>query len=219
MAEAALPALPGAARRFRSGILDDNPIYRQLLGMCPTLAVTATLAGAVTMAAATAFVLIMANVVVALLRHRLKGHLRILVFTMTIATFVTIVDRVLAAYLYEMSLLLGKYVPLIIVNCIIICRCEVCAAKQPVHVALADAVGQALGFLFGLTSIAAVREVLATGHLFVTAGSPGLRVLPASWPGWAVMQGPAGAFITLGVLMGAVNLMSLRKRKTATGRG
>ncbi len=208
MAEA---ALPGAGRRFRSGLLDDNPIYRQLLGMCPTLAVTATLAGAVTMAGATAFVLIMANIVVALLRNRLKGHLRILVFTMTIATFVTMVDRFLAAYVYEMSQLLGRYVPLIIVNCIIIARCEVCASRQGVRVAVADAAGQAVGFLVGLTSIAVVREILATGSLFVTKDNPGVRILPESWPGWAVMQGPAGAFITLGVLMGLVNLLSMRK--------
>jgi len=210
MAEA---ALPGAGRRFRYGILDDNPIYRQLLGMCPTLAVTATLAGAVTMAGATAFVLVMASAVVALLRHRLEGHLRILVFTLTIATFVTIVDYFLKAYLYDMSRLLGPYVPLIIVNCIIICRCEVCASQQPVHVAISDAVGQALGFLLGLTSIAAVREILATGHLFVTTNSPGIQVLPKAWPGWAVMQGPAGAFITLGILMGLVNWLSRAKAK------
>ena len=205
--------LPAAGRRFRCGILDDNPIYRQLLGMCPTLAVTATLAGAVTMAAATAFVLIMASVVVALLRKQLKGHLRILVFTLTIATFVTIVDRFLQAYFFEMSNLLGPYVPLIIVNCIIICRCEVCASRQPVHVALADSAGQALGFLLGLTSIAVVREILATGHLFVTKASPGVQILPGWWPGWSVMQGPAGAFITLGALMGLVNWLSLRKKK------
>ncbi len=205
--------LPGPARRFRNGLLDDNPIYRQLLGMCPTLAVTATLAGAVTMAGATAFVLIMASTVVALLRKRLKGHLRILVFTLTIAAFVTMVDRFLQAYLFEMSNLLGPYVPLIIVNCIIICRCEVCASRQRVGTAIADAFGQALGFLVGLTSIAVVREILATGRIFVTKTNPGLQVLPSSWPGWSIMQGPAGAFITLGVLMGLVNCYSMRKRK------
>lgn len=201
MAEA---TLPGAATRFRYGILDDNPIYRQLLGMCPTLAVTATLAGAFTMAAATSFVLIMASVVVCVLRNQLKGHLRILVFTLSIATFVTIVDRFLAAYFFAMSEELGRYIPLIIVNCIIICRCEVCASHQPVHVAIADAVGQSVGFLLGLTSIAVVRELLATGGLFGWRWS--------AWPNWAVMQGPAGAFITLGVLMGVVNLISMRKK-------
>ena len=200
-------ALPGAAQRFKLGILDDNPTYRQLLGMCPTLAVTATLAGAVTMGAATAFVLIMANIVVSMLRGVLKGHLRILVFTLTIATFVTIVDRVLAAQFYAMSQRLGPYVPLIIVNCIIICRAEVCASQQNVGVAIADAVGQGCGFLAGLVSIAAVREILATGCLFES-----VRVLPVWWPNWAVMQGPAGAFITLGLLMGLVNWLSTRKK-------
>ncbi|MCD6378068.1 MAG: electron transport complex subunit RsxE [Planctomycetes bacterium] len=207
-------SLPGAAKRFKFGILDDNPTYRQLLGMCPTLAVTATLAGAVTMAAATAFVLIMANIVVSLLRKQLKGHLRILVFTMTIATFVTIVDKVLQAYYFEMSQKLGPYVPLIIVNCIIICRCEVCASRQPVGVALADAIGQSLGFLLGLISIAVVREILATGHIFVTDTYPGIQVLPSWWPSWSIMQGPAGAFITLGVLMGIVNLLSMRRKSS-----
>jgi len=210
MADAA--TLPGAAQRFRLGVFDDNPIYRQLLGMCPTLAVTATLGGAITMAAATSFVLIMANVVVSLLRNRLQGHLRILVFTLTIATFVTIVDRFLAAFMFEMSDLLGPYIPLIIVNCIIICRCEVCASQQPIHVAISDAVGQGVGFLLGLSSIAVVREILATGGILASEGFPGFRILPGWWPNWAVMSGPAGAFITLGCLMGVVNLMSMRKK-------
>jgi len=206
--------LPGAPARFRSGILDDNPIYRQLLGMCPTLAVTASLAGAFTMAAATTFVLVMASIVVCLLRNQLKGHLRILVFTMAIATFVTIVDRFLRAYVFSMSLQLGPYIPLIIVNCIIICRCEVCASRQPIHVAIADSVGQGIGFLLGLTSIAVVRELLATGGFFLNEANPaaGIRLIPG-WPNWTVMQGPAGAFITLGVLMGVVNLVSNRKKR------
>ncbi len=199
--------LPGAASRFRNGLLDDNPTYRQLLGMCPTLAVTATLAGAVTMAAATAFTMIMAGTVVALMRNHLKGHLRILVFTLTIAAFVTIVDGVLQAYVFEMSQRLGPYVPLIIVNCIIICRCEVCASQQSVGVAIADAVGQSMGFLAGLTSIAVIREILATGMIFES-----VRIMPEWWPNWAVMQGPAGAFITLGLLIGLVNWLSMRKK-------
>ncbi len=202
-------ALPGAGARFRAGIFADNPTYRQVLGMCPTLAVTASLAGAVTMAGATAFAMIMASAVVSLLRRFLKGHLRILVFTLTIAAFVTIVDRFLAAFLFEMSDRLGPYVPLIIVNCIIIARCEVCASRQGFVVAVADATGQALGFLVGLISIAVVRELLASGSLF------GARVLPQWWPSWSVMQGPAGAFITLGALMGAVNWITLSRRKRA----
>ncbi len=118
---------PTAMERFLNGIIPENPVYRQMLGMCPVLAVTGAMKPALTMAAATAFVLISANVMISLIRGLLKPHLRILVFTLTIATFVTVADRFLAAYLYTMSKQLGPYVPLIIVNCLIISRCEICA--------------------------------------------------------------------------------------------
>ncbi len=190
---------PTAGERFINGILPENPIYRQLLGMCPTLAVTGGMQPAMTMTGGVLFVLVCANVIVSLIRGLLKPHLRILVFTLTIATFVTIVDRFLAAYMYQMSKQLGPYVPLIIVNCLIISRCEVCASKQSVRVALADAVGQSIGFGLALASIASVREILGSGTWF------GMRVLPAAWPEWVIMVLPPGAFITLGLLMGLVN--------------
>jgi electron transport complex protein RnfE len=160
---------------------------------------------ALTMAAATAFVLISANVVVSLIRGLLKPHLRILVFTLTIATAVTIADRFLAAYLYEMSRQLGPYVPLIIVNCLIISRCEICASKQPVRVALADAIGMSLGFALALASIATVREILGTGCWFEVG------ILPASWPNWGVMVLPPGAFLVMGLLLGAVEWWGRRR--------
>ena len=197
-----------AAERFINGILPENPTYRQMLGLCPTLAVTNSMAGAMTMVGATAFVLICANIIISLIRNQLKPHLRILVFTLTIAAFVTVADRFLAAYMYEMSKQLGPYIPLIIVNCIIISRCEVCAAKQSIPVAIADAVGQSLGFALALASIATIREILGTGAWF------GLRVLPQTWPDWVLMILPPGAFITLGLLMGLSNWMTelLEKR-------
>ena len=131
--------------RFVQGILPENPVYRQLLGLCPTLAVTNGLKPALTMAAAVGFVLLCANVIISLIRNLLKPHLRIVVFTLTIATFVTIVDRFLAAYMYQMSKTLGPYIPLIIVNCIIICRCEVCASRQSGHGRGRGRHGQSLG--------------------------------------------------------------------------
>jgi len=201
---------PGAGERFINGILPENPIYRQLLGMCPTLAVTNGMQAAMTMAGGVLFVLVCANVIVSLIRSLLKPHLRILVFTLTIATFVTIVDRFLAAYMYSMSKQLGPYVPLIIVNCLIISRCEVCASKQSLPTAVADAAGQSLGFALGLASIASVREILGSGTWF------GMRVLPEIWPDWVVMVLPPGAFITLGLLMGLVNWYTAR-RGTARG--
>jgi len=198
---------PTALERFVQGILPENPVYRQLLGLCPTLAVTNGMKPALTMAVSVAFVLVCANVVISLIRNLLKPHLRIVVFTLTIATFVTVADRVLAAYMFQMSKTLGPYIPLIIVNCLIICRCEVCASKQNVITAAADGLGQAIGFGLALASIAAVREILGTGMLM------GFRVLPAGWPDWVVMVLPPGAFITLGLLLGLVNYIDFKREE------
>ena len=201
---------PTAMERFINGILPENPIYRQLLGMCPTLAVTGAMKPAMTMAAATAFVLICANIITSLIRGLLKPHLRILVFTLTIATFVTIADRTLAAFLYQMSKQLGPYIPLIIVNCLIISRCEICASKQNVGVAFADAVGMSLGFALALATIATVRELLGSGTWF------GLPVLSAvGWPNWGIMALPPGAFLTLGALLGLVEWYSAMQKKSS----
>jgi len=206
---------PTPTERFIAGILPENPIYRQLLGLCPTLAVTNNLAAALTMAGATAFVLFSANLIISGIRHLLQPHLRILVFTLTIATFVTVVDRVLAAYLYQMSKELGPYIPLIIVNCLIVSRCEICASKQAPLTALGDAAGQSLGFALGLASIAAFRELLGAGSLF------GFEILPESiWARWTIMVLPPGAFFALGLLLGLVQWMALRRKNKAqhTGR-
>ena len=202
---------PTPTERFIQGILPENPVYRQLLGMCPTLAVTNGMKAAMTMSGAVLFVLVCANILTSLIRGLLKPHLRILVFTLTIAAFVTIADRILAAYMWDMSKQLGPYIPLIIVNCIIICRCEVCASKQSVVTAAADAVGQSLGFTLALGSIAAVREILGTGSFF------GLAVLPAAWPNWVIMVLPPGAFITLGLLLGLANWIGDLRAAKAKG--
>jgi len=208
---------PTPLERFLRGILPENPVYRQLLGMCPTLAVTNGMREAMTMAGAVTFVLLCANILISLIRHLLKPHLRILVFTLTIAAFVTIADRFLAAFLPEMSQKLGPYVPLIIVNCIIICRCEVCASKQSLPAAVGDAVGQSIGFALALASIATVREVLGSGSWF------GLELLPESiWPRWGIMLLPPGAFLTLGLLLGGANRLSSwrsAKRAPQTSQG
>ena len=201
---------PTARARFFNGILPENPTYRQILGICPTLAVTNNMRGAMTMVAAVAFVLICSNIVTSAIRKLLRPHLRILIFTLTIAAFVTIADRFLAAFVPAMSKELGPYVPLIIVNCIIIARCEVCAAKQGIWPSAADAVGQSVGFGLGLASISTVREILGFGTWF------GLRMMPAMWPAWVIMILPPGAFITLGLLMGSANWIgSARAKRSA----
>jgi len=198
---------PTALERFIGGIIPENPVYRQLLGMCPTLAVTGAMKPAMTMAGATAFVLISANIIVSLIRPLLKPHLRILVFTLTIATFVTIADRFLAAYLYQMSKTLGPYVPLIIVNCLIISRCEICSSKQNVGVAVADGLGMSLGFALALGSIATVREILGSGTWF------GLPLISGWWPNWGIMVLPPGAFLTLGLLLGLAEWIGQRRKQ------
>lgn len=200
-----------AGERFLNGIIPENPVYRQLLGMCPTLAVTGAMAPALTMAGATAFVLICANIIISLIRNILKPHLRILVFTLTIATFVTIADRFLAAFLPGMSDLLGPFVPLIIVNCLIISRCEACSSKQGLGPSIADAIGMSLGFALALASVAGVREILGTGKLFA------IRILPESFPKMGVMVLAPGAFLTLGLLLGLAEWIGQRKAEKSEG--
>jgi len=188
---------------FIRGLWEENAIFRQLLGMCPTLAVTAALKPALTMGVATTFVLLCSNIVVSAMRKLLVGHLRILMFTLTIATFVTIADQLLQAFLPEMSEKLGPYVPLIIVNCLIIGRAEACASRKGIWTSFCDALGMGLGFTFALCVLASIREILADGALF------GVTLLPQAFfdnhMNWNVMKLPAGAFLTLGILLGLSN--------------
>ncbi len=192
-------------KTFIAGLWEENPVLRLLLGMCPTLAVTAAVKPALTMGCSVIFVLICSNIVVSLMRNLLKPHLRILMFTLTIATFVTIADLFLKAFLPEMSENLGPYIPLIIVNCIIICRAEACASQNGVFVSVVDAVGMGLGFTATLCILAGIREVLATGMLAE------IQVMPGSFVPWAAMGMPVGAFVTLGLLLGGVNLIAKKQ--------
>lgn len=184
---------------FVHGLWEENAIFRQLLGMCPVLAVTTQLQPALTMGAATIFVLVCSNVVVSLMRKLLQSHLRILMFTLTIAAFVTIADLLLQAYLPAMSEKLGPYVPLIIVNCVIIGRAEACGSQKPLVTSFFDALGMGIGYTFGLCVLATVREILADGTIW------GMAVMPDGFVNWNVMKLPAGAFLTLGILLGLNN--------------
>lgn len=196
---------PESVAYFIQGLWAENAIFRQLLGMCPTLAVTGALKPALTMGAATTFVLVCSNLVVSLMRKLLVGHLRILMFTLTISTFVTIADLLLQAFLPDMSGALGPYVPLIIVNCLIIGRAEACGSRKGLGTSLADALGMGVGFTAALCVLAAVRELLADGALW------GVAVMPDGFVNWNVMKLPAGAFLTLGILLGLSNWL-LRKK-------
>lgn len=192
-----------------AGLWRENPVFRLLLGMCPTLAVTAAVKPALTMGLCVIFVLVCSNIIVSLMRNLLKPHLRILMFTLTIATFVTIADLFLKAFALRMSETLGPYVPLIIVNCIIICRAEACASKNGLIVSVIDALGMGVGFTLTLCVLAAIREVLATGMIFE------VQVMPDAFVPWAAMGMPVGAFITLGLMLGLVNLTNKKKAKSS----
>ena len=193
-----------------AGLWRENPVFRLLLGMCPTLAVTAAVKPALTMGCCVIFVLVCSNVIVSLMRNLLKPHLRILMFTLTIATFVTIADLFLKAFQPEMSEVLGPYVPLIIVNCIIICRAEACASKNGLVVSVIDALGMGVGFTLTLCVLAGIRELLATGTIFE------IQILALLKEGgwfvpWAAMGMPVGAFITLGLMLGLVNMITKKE--------
>ena len=193
-----------------AGLWRENPVFRLLLGMCPTLAVTAAVKPALTMGLCVIFVLVCSNIIVSLMRNLLKPHLRILMFTLTIATFVTIADLFLKAYVPEMSETLGPYVPLIIVNCIIICRAEACASKNGLIISVIDALGMGAGFTVTLCILAGVRELLATGAIFDIQILALLKESGWFVP-WAAMGMPVGAFITLGLMLGLVNMITKRE--------
>lgn len=196
--------------QFKSGILDNNPVLVQLLGMCPTLAVSNSLENALVMGGAATFVVVMSNLITSLLRHHIRPHVRILIFTLTIATFVTIADLFLKAYMYDTSRAIGAFIPLIIVNCMIICRAEVVAIRSSVGKSLADAFGIGIGFTLALVILGVVRELLGSGTLL------NVQVLPKeTWEAhaWVVMVLPPGAFLTLGVVVGVVNHIRARGAK------
>ncbi len=189
-----------------NGLFKENPTFGLMLGMCPTLAVTTTAQAALTMGICVIFVLICSNVMISAMRRQLKPHLRILMFTLTIAVFVTIADQFLKAYQPEMSEYLGAYIPLIIVNCIIICRSEACASKYGLWISAADGLAMGAGFTLSLMLLAGIREILASGKWM------SITVLPLAENGgwfvpWAGMGMPVGAFVTLGLMLGlAVHL-------------
>lgn len=199
---------PYSAALF-TGLWKENPTFRLLIGLCPPLAVTTAVKPALTMGLSVIFVLVCSNIVVSLMRNLLKPHVRIIMFTVTIATFVTICDLFLKAYTPQMSEMLGAYVPLIIVNCLIIFRAEACASKSGLAVSILDAVGMGTGFTLALCILAGVRELLATGRVF------DLQVMPSAFVPWLALQMPVGAFVTLGLILGLIAALTRKNRKGA----
>ncbi|UPA32445.1 electron transport complex subunit E [Terrisporobacter glycolicus] len=190
---------------FKNGIIDENPTFVQVIGMCPTLAVTSSAINGMGMGLSTAVVLACSNIVISLLRKVIPDKIRIPAFVVVIATFVTIVQMVLKAFVPSLDKALGLYIPLIVVNCLILARAEAYASKNgPVESAV-DGMAMGLGFTLGLTILGAVREILGAGTIF------GFAILGASYEPALLFILPPGAFLTLGFLMALFNKVVKKK--------
>jgi electron transport complex protein RnfE len=182
---------------FTRGLWSENPVLKLLLGLCPTLAVTTTAKDALGMGICTTFVLVMSNLVISLLRGVIPSRMRLPCFIVVIATFVTIVDLVLQGFFYDLSKSLGLFIPLIVVNCVILGRAEAFASKNPVGLSLIDGIGMGLGFTGALFVLGCIREVLGNGTLL------GITLFGESFPPLIVMILPPGAFLALGYMIAA----------------
>ena len=176
---------------FVKGIWKQNPVFVFLLGMCPVLAVTNTAKNALAMGLATAFVLLMSNLVVSSLRHFIPKQVRIVTFILVIATFVTIVDYLIQAISLELHKALGAFISLIVVNCLILGRAEAFASKNGIFRSFLDGLGMGIGFTLALLCLGGVREVLGSGSFF------GVQLFGDRYQDWVVMLLPPGGFFTL----------------------
>ena len=197
-----------AKKILLNGILHENPTFRLVLGMCPTLAITYQATNGIAMGLATTFVLVFSNLVISLLRRMIPEQIRIPAFVIVIATFVTVVEMVMHAFFPDLYDTLGVFISLIVVNCIIFARAESFALKIPpgFH---AGRLGMGLGFTLAITLLSCVRELLGAGTIF------GVAMLPETFQPMAIAVQPAGGFILLGLLLAAVTALTNRSRKGA----
>ncbi len=184
---------------FTNGIFKENPVFKLVIGMCPTIAVTTAAINGIGMGLATTFVLICSNLVISLLKDFIPEKIRIPSYIVIIATFVTMVGMIMEAYLPELYDNLGIFIPLIVVNCIILARAETFASKNPPIPSMVDGLGIGLGFTLSLTILGSIREILGSGTWF------NMQVMSDSYEPALIMILPAGAFITLGILTGLIN--------------
>ena len=184
---------------FGKGLISENPLFRLVLGLCPALAVTTAAINGLWMGLATTFVLLGSNFLISLLRNVIPENVRIPAFIVVVASFVTMVDEVMHAYLPSIHSALGIFIPLIVVNCIILGRAEAFAAKHPVVPSVMDGLGMGVGFTGALLIIASVREILGAGTFF------GLPLFGENFQPAIMMILPPGGFLTLGVLLSIIN--------------
>lgn len=192
-------------KTFTKGLIKENPILVLLLGCCPTLATTTSAINGMSMGLATTFVLIMSNLVISLLKNFIPDKVRIPCFIVVIASFVTVVQLVMQAYVPDIYETLGLFIPLIVVNCIVLGRAEAFASKNPVWPSILDGAGMGLGFTFALTVLGSIREILGSGSIF------NWRFLPEDANTILIFVLAPGAFIALGYLIAIVN--KLKKTK------
>ena len=196
-----------ATDEFIKGLWRDNPVFVQVLGMCPVLAVTNTAMNAIAMGLATSFVMLMSNTLVSTLRNFIPKQVRIATYILIIATFVTIVDYAIEAISLELHKSLGAFISLIVVNCLILGRAEAFASKHTVRIAIVDALGMGIGFTLALLCLGGVREIFGEGALF------GVALFPDGFEPWIVMILPSGGFFTLAGWLLLINYMHQRKER------
>lgn len=193
------------AKVFKNGLIDENPTFVQVIGMCPTLAVTTSAINGLGMGLSTTAVLICSNLVISLMRKIVPDKIRIPAFVVVIATFVTIVGMLLKAYIPVLDSALGLFIPLIVVNCLILARAESFASKNGPIASAVDGIGMGLGFSLALTVLGAIREILGSGSFF------GWSILGASYQPILLFILPPGAFLTLGFLLAGFNKIRSKK--------
>ncbi len=194
---------------FLNGVLTENPTFRLVLGMCPTLAITTAALNGISMGLATTFVLGCSNLAISLLRGAIPERIRIPAFVIIIATFVTILQMLIKAFLPAVDATLGIYIPLIVVNCIIFARAEAFAFKNGPLLSLVDGLGMGAGFTLAITLLAALRELIGTGSLF------GERIMAEGYQPMAIITQAPGGFVMLGLLLAAANAIMNRRKKEA----
>ncbi len=188
------------SQEFMKGLWAEVPPFRLVLGLCPVLAVTKTAENGIGMGLATTFVLLCSNLLVSLLRNVIPPKVRIVCFIIIIATFVTVVELLMQAYTYPLFLKLGIFIPLIVVNCLVLGRSEAFAFKNPPVASIADGLGMGIGFTLSLGALGAVREILGTGGCF------GFQIFGSSYQPFTFMLEAPGAFICLGLMLCMMNL-------------
>jgi len=189
-------------REFNKGIIDENPLLRLVLGLCPALAVTNEAVNGLAMGLAATAVLMGSNVVISALRKLIPSRVRIPVFVVIIASFVTIIDMTMHAFFLDLHRVLGLFIPLIVVNCIILGRAEAFASKRPIFHSLLDGLGMGIGFTLALVILGSVREIFGYGTIF------GVQIFGAGFEPALIMILPPGAFLALGLLLALMNKLT-----------